>query len=104
LLSVLLYAGFLAYCTAVNLRDNGRLASMPVVARGHVYAIVYFSAILDMLFNVTVGTVIFLEFPQLQRLLFTARLQKWKEDKGYRGRFSRWFCNGWLNPGDPGHC
>lgn len=102
--SVLLYAGFLAYCTAVKMRDEGRLAEMPTLARGHVYAIVYFAAILDMIFNVVIGSFIFLQPPHPQRLLFTARLKSWKEDTGYRGKFARWFCNGWLNPGDKGHC
>jgi hypothetical protein len=104
LATVLLYAGFLAYCTAVKIRDEGRLAEMPAVARGHVYAIVYLAAILDIAFNVTVGTLIFLQPPHPKRLLFTARLKSWKDDTGYRGRFARWFCDGWLNPGDKGHC
>lgn len=111
LLTVLLYAGYLAYCTANRLKDSGRLAELPWVVRGHMYAIVYVALILDILFNVIVGSLVFVEAPEIRRLTFTARCKKWKTYVGPATPLVRWriavavfVCDSWLNPGEPGHC
>lgn len=102
--TVALYAGFLAYCTAARFKREGRLSTMPWLVRGHIYAIVYFFLLFDIAFNVTLGSLIFLELPEIRRLTFTARCKKHMNDPGWRGAVARFVCHGWLNPGDPGHC
>lgn len=110
--TVLLYALYLAYCTAWQFKEAGRLSTMPWIVRGHVYGIVYVALILDVLFNVTVGSLVFLELPEIRRLTFTARCKKWKiHDTEFnsplvrwRAKVARYVCESWLNPGDPGHC
>lgn len=106
-----LYVLFLAYCTLWQMRATGRLAAMPVLARGHCYAILYFVLLWDVLFNILIGTLLFLELPELKRLTFTARCQKhlntedaWKGKARYRYLVAAWVCEGWLNPSEPGHC
>lgn len=99
-----LYVLFLSYCTLWQMKATGRLAAMPALARGHCYAILYFVLLWDVLFNVLLGTLLFLELPDLHGLTFTARCKHWLLDFGYRGDIARWVCEGWLNPGEPGHC
>jgi hypothetical protein len=118
LATVLLYALYLSYCTAVKFKADGRLATMPTAVRGHIYAIVYFALLLDIAFNVVIGSIVYVELPEFKRLTFTARCQKWKEYGAnadwfngklsrldhWRIKVARYVCESWLNPGDPGHC
>lgn len=46
----------------------------------------------DALFNIVIGTVLFLELPEFDRILFTARISKWANKSGYRKPLARWFC------------
>lgn len=103
-LAFVLYGLFLSYCTLRVMRSTGRLAAQPAIARAHCYALLYFTLGLDVFFNLTIGTLLFVEVPELSRLTFTARCQKHMTDEGFNGRVARWVCEGWLNPGEPGHC
>jgi hypothetical protein len=100
--ALVLYFFFLAYCTLRVMRETGRLAAMPVVPRVHCYVLLFVAFGLDVLFNLVVGTLLFLELPR--HWTFTARCKNHLSDIGWRGRLARWICNGWLNPGEPGHC
>lgn len=107
LATALLYTLYLAYCTLRVMHDSGRLAEMPRLAQWHCYAILGSAIGLDIAFNVTVGSLVFLESPELKTLraaTFTARCKKHLADSDWRGAIARWVCNGWLNPGEPGHC
>jgi hypothetical protein len=116
LFAFVLYMLFLSYCTLRQMKDSGRLAAMPVVARVHCYALLGFTLALDILFNVTIGTLLFVELPDfssVKSLTFTARCKRWQFEgilyaegrlARWRGNIARWVCNGWLNPGEPGHC
>lgn len=102
-----LYGLYLSYCTLRQMKDTGRLAKMPWLARVHCYALLGFTLALDIAFNIVIGTLLFLEFPDpssVKSLTFTARCKKFLDDRGYRGAIARWVCEGWLNPGEPGHC
>lgn len=115
--TVLLYALYLAYCAALPLKEDGRLPKLPLLVRGHVYAIVYFALVLDIVFNILIGSIIFVELPESRRLTFTARCKKWKrygseapELLTFDSRLNRWrvavatwVCEN-LNATDPGHC
>lgn len=111
--AVLLYVLFLAYCTLRTMRDTGRLAVLPRVVRWHCWGILGLALVVDVAFNVTVGTLLFLDLPELRRLTFTMRCKAWM-DYGlapdspllyrWRGGVARYVCESWLNPAEPGHC
>jgi hypothetical protein len=77
---------------------------LPWLVRGHIYAIVYFMLLLDIGFNVVIGSIVFWEWPEIRRLTFTARCKKWMGTGGKRGATADYVCESWLNPGEPGHC
>ena len=62
--------------------------------------------VLDFLFRVTFGTVMFLEFPSKDTLLFTGLCKEHKLEESWRGRLARFWCKNFLNPFDPSgkHC
>lgn len=62
--------------------------------------------VLDFLFRATLGTVMFLELPSGDTLLFTALCKKHKLEQSWRGRQARFWCRNFLNPFDPSgrHC
>lgn len=60
--------------------------------------------VLDVLYNIVWGSVIFLQLPHYSRLTFTARLKYNKTRPGWRNRLAIWFCETLLNPYDSGHC
>jgi hypothetical protein len=109
----LLYALYLSYCTLRQMRDTGRLAAMPKFVRFHCWGILYAALALDIAFNIVIGTILFLELPELRRLTFTMRCKAWL-DLGlapdsprlyrWRGGVARYVCESWLNPAEPGHC
>lgn len=104
LFTVSLFSLYLAYCTIWRARESGQLATVPAVPRGICYAILVAAVALDVVFNILIGSVAFLELPEIKRLTFTARCKKHLHANTWRGRFARWVCHGWLNPFDPGHC
>lgn len=117
LLTTLLFALYLAYCAVKPAKESGRLKEAAWFVRGWAYAIVYFGLGLDILFNVFIGTLLFVEAPDIRKLTFTARCAKWKTRdpiwqalnhrssrlNEYRWRLANWFCRQ-LNVFEPGHC
>ena len=111
LAAVLLYVLYLAYCTLRQMHKSGRLAQLPPVVRFHCWGILAVMLVVDVAFNIIFGTLLFVELPDLRRLTFTARCQKWlrffpgesKLDR-YRSKLAHWVCDSWLNPAEPGHC
>lgn len=99
-----LYVLYLAYCTVNVARKNGKLALTPLVVRAMAYTAIGIGFVLDVLFNITIGTVMFLEAPDIRRLTFTARCASHLDDPGWRGERARAICDGWLNPFEAGHC
>jgi len=99
-----LYVFYLSYVTLNAARLNGKLDMAPRPVKWIGWSIVSIGAVLDVSFNVTVGSVVYLELPELSRLFFTARCAKWKPDPGWRGDIARYVCDGWLNPFEAGHC
>lgn len=67
-----------------------------------VYPFAFLFLLLDFLYDVFIGTFLFLEWPRME--LFTARLSRHKnsENKEYR-EFAEYCCK-LLNRYDPGHC
>lgn len=66
------------------------------------WAFVGLGLVLDALYNLIAGTLMFLDPPR--ELLFTSRLKRYRAGTGWRARLAGWFCRELLNPYDPGHC
>jgi len=62
--------------------------------------------LLDFTFNVTIGSIIFLDIPR--EWLFTKRLDRYlgQDDTYWRHRLAKYFCHTFLDPFDPDghHC
>lgn len=99
-----LFVFYLAYVAILVAKKNGKLDTAPRIVRAVCWLNLAFAVCLDALFNVTLGSIIFLEPPELHRLMFTARCAKWRDDRGYRGAIATWVCDGWLNPFQANHC
>lgn len=101
LLIVIFYLTWIFYLAVMSLkRERTNLSrtavylAMPVLILGYV---------MDVIFNMTVGMVIFLEPPH--ELLFTSRCKRWLSQKTWEGSLARWFCRNLLDPfDDGGHC
>jgi hypothetical protein len=102
--TVALYVFFLAYVTLMAARKNGKLAAAPRIVQGVAYSVLIVAWVLDVAFNFVIGSLIFLEAPNLRRLTFTNRCGDHMSDLNWRGRIARWVCQSWLNPFDDGHC
>jgi hypothetical protein len=96
----LMYATWFFYLMAMNLikaRDAGKLNGW---AYGFGLPMVIVGVLMDVALNVFVGTVLFLELPQIDKLLFTARLGKHCGTQGWRGSVAHWICMNLLDPFD----
>lgn len=101
LLSIVLTWGL--YLSVMHLkaaRDAGRLT---LGAKIFGYPWLALALVVDVLFNLVTGTLLFLELPR--ELLFTSRVSRWNDRPGWRGDLARWFCAQLLDPFDAGgHC
>lgn len=102
--AAILFAFYLSYCTLRVARENGKLQMAPKIVQAMCWLILGLAFLLDIAFNITVGTIAFLELPSLRRPTFTQRCEKHMQAAGFRGRLARWVCDGWLNPFEAGHC
>lgn len=96
------YGLYLIYVTLRVAKDNGKLEAMPIYAKVVAYSYLVLAVILDFIFNLIIGSLIFLELPR--EFMFTDRCSRHMHEMGRRGRIARWFCNSWLNPFDENHC
>lgn len=101
IMTYLLYIHFLAYVALWASKKSGGLDDLPIVAQGVAKFILCCAVVIDAIFNITVGSVIFLELPRCW--MFTTRCSFHMYEQGYRGKLARWCCR-WLNPIQPGHC
>ena len=66
------------------------------------YPFFFVALIMDVLFNITYGTLLFRELPK--ELLFTARCSRHLKGKGIQLARAHWVCTNLLDPADKGHC
>ena len=68
------------------------------------YPLAAIGVISDFLYNITIGTVLFLELPR--EYLLTKRLKRHLNDDDFQGSIARWLCRHLLDPFDPKgtHC
>ena len=64
---------------------------------------IYFGVLVDVVYNLTVGSIIFAQWPK--ELLFTSRLERNKGSQGWRSKLANSLCN-LLDKADPSgdHC
>lgn len=100
---LLLWLTWGAYLSVMHLkaaRDAGRLTPAAKVL-GYPWLAV--GLLLDVVFNVVVGSLLFAELPR--EFLFTTRVSRLNDRPGRRGDLARWFCSQLLDPFDAGgHC
>lgn len=68
------------------------------------YPLAFVGVLSDFIYNVIIGTVLFLELPR--EWLLTARLKRHLNDNDFQGSIARWLCRHLLDPFDPKgtHC
>lgn len=97
------YNLWILYLAVMNLqkaRDNHRLSKLAYYLG---LPALWLGLLLDFLTNMTVMTVLMLEFPR--ELLVTARVIRHKWDgEGYRQKLAAWLCDNLLDPFDPTGC
>ncbi len=92
---------YLSVMHLASARNEGRLTPAAKVLG---YPWLAAGLVVDTLFNLIVGSVIFLEPPR--SLLFTSRVSRLNDRDDWRGRLAKWFCKELLDPFDPKgkHC
>lgn len=84
------------YLAVMNLMAARK--TMPLVTKLFAYPLAAIGIIMDVLINIIVGTILFLELPKTW--LLTARLQSHLDDTGWRGSIAVWICANLLDPFD----
>lgn len=98
------YALFLVYVTLRVAQKNGKLAASPVIVKLLAYSYLALALVIDVLFNLTLGALFFLQSPLGYGWTFTARCSRNRYIEGWRRERAIWVCDGWLNPFEAGHC
>jgi uncharacterized protein with PQ loop repeat len=80
-------------------RDAGRI---PPDTLRICQAVLLVGLAFDVLYNVIIGTIIFLDLPREATL--TARLIRYKKAGGWRGKVANYICANLLDPFDPSGC
>lgn len=102
---VALYALWLFYLALTNLYRAKRAGTIRSVSLWMGYPILIVGALLDLLVNLVIMTVVFVELPR--ELLVTQRLCRHiKDGSGWRNKLAYWICHNLLNAFDPSgdHC
>src|ERR1700747_1945493 len=92
------WALYLMYCALHASMKSGKFALTPWPVRLLSYALLGVMLTADVAFNLTVGSLLFAEAPDIYHPTFTQRCAAHKQDQDWRGRLARWVCSGWLNP------
>lgn len=95
-------AMWLQYLAVMNLKENR--SKLTIAAKLWAYPMLIVGVLSDVLFNMVIGTVVYVELPR--ELLFTARCNRHIGEEGWRGDVARWFCRNFMDPFDPAgnHC
>lgn len=95
------WAYYLAMC---SLRRADKAGDIPKFFRPLAYLLLAGFFVADCIFNLIVGTVVFLQLPR--QWLFTERCKQNKNLWDWRRDMAHWWCVNWLNPFDPSgrHC
>lgn len=92
----LLWVCYLALCNVYRVKREGKLTKLQLVIAS---PLLLFGGLLDVAFNLVVGTVLLADVPQEWTL--SQRLSRLNDDQGWRGKFARWAGEVLLDPFDP---
>lgn len=95
----ILWLFYLAVMSAKRAREAGTLTRPALILAT---PLLWLGLLLDLLVNIVVCTVLFLEFPK--ELLVTARVSRLQIGDDWRSSIARWMCHHLLDPFDPSGC
>jgi hypothetical protein len=98
LTSLGLFYGFVFYAGALQAWDRALIGQKIILAPPLV-----FFGLLDVVFNVTFGTIMFLELPSFHLITFSKRCEFHMADNNWRGSIAGAYCF-LLNTFIPDHC
>lgn len=99
--SYVFWLHFLIFTAYQAARDAGR--PIPKVTLVMVAPAILIGALQDVIYNATLGSLLFLERPRTWTL--TARCDSHLDDTAWRGALARWLCHYLLDPFQTGgHC
>lgn len=96
-----LWVFYLAVMCLKRAKDAGTISRLALYLA---YPVLAIGLLIDLFVNIFVFSLILLELPE--ELTVTARLKRHGQRGGWRGDFSRWFCESLLDTFDPSgdHC
>lgn len=96
-----LYVLWVLFLGVMNLARAQQAGHLGPVAYALAWPLLVLAIALDIAINVTLGTLLWLELPNIQRLTLSARLDHLiKFGTGWRRRWAFWFVNTLLEPFD----
>lgn len=102
-LYILFYGTWLFYVAFMHLKEHrAEIEGKIGVLKYGLVPFFIFALIMDVVFNLIIGTMIFREIPK--EWLFTARCSRHLKSSGWRLRNAHWICSYLLNPFDENHC
>lgn len=92
------------YLSMCSIKRAHKAGVIPKFLKPLAYLLLAGFLIADAVFNLIVGTVVFLQLPR--QWLFTSRCKENQNRWDWRRDAARWWCANWLNPFDPSgrHC
>lgn len=111
MLKLLLIIVFVLYSTALTwtlylavMAMKDKRDQLTAATKVFAYPILIIGLLVDVIYNLTAGTIIFLEIPR--EWLFTTRCERHLLNKTIRGNIARWLCRNFLDPFEPSgkHC
>jgi len=97
-----LFMYFLAFLTIYRAHLNGNLAKASLVTRAACGIVVGIGWVVDVTFNITIGTAALAEWPR--QVTFTRRCASHLDEAGWRGDLCRWICSQLDLFQEGGHC
>lgn len=90
------------YLSVMNLMEEKE--KLTLTTKCFAYPMAVIGLLADFIYNITVGTIMFMELPK--DWLLTMRLDRHLDDKSWRGDVARWACIQFLDPFAPNgrHC
>lgn len=101
--SFALFVFFLAYTTVLRAEENGAIKDANWLFWVAAKMVKVLGGVIDITFNIFLGTLLFLELPKLSTITFTHRCAAWMTQPGVRGDIARGICKQ-LGVFDKEHC
>lgn len=103
LLSPIIYAYILWLLFLAVMALKAAWPRLPLVVRSIAIPAVLVAVAMDVLFNITIGAVLFLEYPK--QWTFSQRVGSYKKRADWRAPLASWICANLLDPFEAGgHC